>query len=192
MHWLLERICCFCKQPTYIDDSVNPTKYTSAGVFFTNDTLFLGGYQTINETTFISGIGGTKEDGETYMDTALREMIEEIFDIVDVPKDLISTLKQRFPPRIVFQQYTYIIATYSFKDLEKMLKVISRFGLKSRLYDTIPTTLYELVLFRYPTKDSEITLILLISLNLPTQITNLVHKELKEDITAYKQIIAKK
>ena len=65
------------------------------------------------------------------MDTALREMIEEIFDTVDVPKDLIATLKRRFPPRIVFQQYTYIIATYSFKDLEKMLKVISKFGLKS-------------------------------------------------------------
>jgi hypothetical protein len=175
-----------------MDDSVNPATYTSAGVFFTNDTLFLGGYQTIDETTFISGIGGTKEDGETYMDTALREMIEEIFDTVDVPKDLIDTLKGRFPPHIVFQQYTYIIATYSFKDLEKMLKVISKFGLKSRLYDTIPTTLYELVLFRYPTKDSEITQFLLLPLNLPRQFTKSVHKELKEDIEAYKQILAKK
>jgi hypothetical protein len=175
-----------------MDDSVNPATYTSAGVFFTNDTLFLGGYQTINEDTFISGIGGTKEDGETYMDTALREMIEEIFDTVDVPKDLINTLKHRFPPRIIFQQYTYIIATYSFKDLEKMLKVISKFGLKSRLYDTIPTTLYELVLFRYPTKDSEITQFLLLPLNLPTQITKSVHKELKEDIHTYIQLVAKK
>ena len=191
MNWFLQTICCFCKQ-SYIDESVNPTTYTSAGVFFTNDTLFLGGYQTIDEDTFISGIGGTKEDGETYMDTALREMIEEIFDVVDVPKDLLVTLKRRFPPRIVFQQYTYIIATYSFKDLEKMLKAISKFGLKSRLYDTIPTTLYELVLFRYPTKDSEITQFLLLPLNLTKQFTKIVHKELKEDITAYMQLIAKK
>jgi len=185
-------LCRFCKQTTYIDDSVNPTTYTSAGVFFTNDTLFLGGYQTVDETTFISGIGGTKEDGETYMDTALREMIEEIFDTVDVPKALIDTLKGLFPPRVVFQQYRYIIATYSFKDLEKMLRVISKFGLKSRLYDTIPTTLYELVLFRYPTRDSEITQFVLIPLNLPTQITNSVHKELKQDIHTYTQLIVKK
>jgi len=190
MGWLsnyIQRL--FYRHTPYIDASVDPSNYTAAGVLLTDGTCVLSALQKFQTTQKISGIGGQKEDGETYMDTALREMIEELFDIVTVPKPLLETLKAHFPPHIVFQQGTYILITYSFCDMERMLPYIASFGIKSRLYETMPINFYELVRLRFIADDCELLHLLLLPLYLTKGTSKFVHREFIKDLQLYIQLL---
>ena len=61
------------------------TDYQAAGIIFTNNTHIISGYQEDSETKryAFSGFGGKKEDfdEEKPAYTAIREMLEELFDI---------------------------------------------------------------------------------------------------------------
>ena len=69
---------------TYID-TVAHTDYKAAGVIFTNNTHIIAGFQQDEQTNeyAFSGIGGKKEDPDNANPkfTAIREMLEELFDI---------------------------------------------------------------------------------------------------------------
>jgi len=69
-------------------DTYKDIEYQAAGVIFTNNTHIIAGYQEDSETdsetnTFVlSGFGGKKEPSDHNSKyTAIREMLEEIFDI---------------------------------------------------------------------------------------------------------------
>ena len=115
-----------------------------AGCLFTNGTHVLAGYQGS-----ISGIGGKAEEEEPQT-TALREMLEEIFDIsFDIEKI-------RLIPQKIIVKKSYTIFVYSFENLETMCSIIKAAGVVSPLYSEIPTTVWELVLKRLP-HDSEVS-----------------------------------
>jgi hypothetical protein len=189
MNWFQTLFCC-CLSPkkTYIDSSVNLETFTSAGVFFTNNIHVLVGEQNDIHNTVLSGIGGKKEYGESYMDTALREMIEELFDNMHVPKELIKKLKKLYKPQMVFQVYTYISVVYSFDDLESMLHTIAEFGLKSRVYETIPLTINTLIENRILTFDSEIKNITILSISLKDLPFKPIHSNFIYDVQKYKKL----
>lgn len=127
----------------------DPDKFKAAGVAFTNGRHVLAGYQPHKKHPSISGIGGSKEDGESYMETALRECVEELFEPTSIPKSLLTKLA-KFAPQKVIQSGTYINAIYSFDDLEAMLKQMKRVGLTSPLYIAFPKNLQELIMNRIP------------------------------------------
>jgi len=181
---------CFWKCQSNIDPSVHPCNYTAAGVLFTDGEQVLAGLQMdSNDTKSLSGFGGAKEPGETYMDTSLRELVEEFFDSTDVPKKLIDTLKQKLKPYYIYQVDTYIIVVYTFKQLRSMLRIIAKSGLQSRLYDTIPLEIYELVLYRHPITDCEILSITMIPLNIQYPYASIVNKDFQMDLKLYKKIL---
>lgn len=67
------------------NSNTNTTNFRSAGIVFTNGKVVLAGYQRKIRngreiSTFISGIGGATEEGETPLQTAIRETVEEIYD----------------------------------------------------------------------------------------------------------------
>lgn len=141
-------------------------EYTAAGVFFTNGSLVLGGYQPHKKHPCISGIGGNKNEDETYIHTALRECIEELFEIKTIPKKLFTKL-QSISPKTIMQSDKYINIVYSFDDLELFLKHMKSYGLNSPVYTIFPKSVQELILNRIVTKSSEISHLVLLPL-LPT------------------------
>lgn len=123
-------------------------KYKAAGSVFTDGKLILAGYQPKKRKPFISGIGGGKEAGETYKDTALRETLEELFEFKEIPEKLKQDIHANILPQKLIQNNTYIMIVYNFQNLEKMLSLVKKHKMVSPLYDTIPSTLLDLLLKR--------------------------------------------
>ncbi len=140
--------------PVY-DLPVINLSYKAGGCIFTDNNLILAGYQPNKRKPFISGLGGMKKDNEEYFTTALRETIEELLEIKDVPISLINKIKKSIKPVKVITNTDYIIVIYSFKDLEKILKICSK--QKSNVYDKIPVKLNDLLFKRKYNKDAEIS-----------------------------------
>ena len=119
----------------------------AAGSTFTNGSHILAGYQPYKQQPFISGIGGSCLPGEDYNITAIRETIEELFDITDIPVELIILLCSICPKNAIIHN-NYYNMIYDFEDLERMLSTVRNFGIVSPLYDSIPKTVYELIINR--------------------------------------------
>lgn len=135
-------------------------EYKAAGCVFTDGGLILGGYQPYKMYPFISGIGGARENGEDHLETALRETVEELFNIrePDIPSNLISTLVEQFIPRTIIQNGSYVMLVYNFKDLDKFLAICKSYKVVSPLYAKFPTTLDSLLFTRNGRKgDPEIS-----------------------------------
>lgn len=129
--------------------------YNSAGIVFTNGTHFLAGYQPNKRKPFISGIGGSKNLAEKFLETAIRETIEELFDVI-VPCKLIFKIIDKLEPKKVIRNNDYMMVLYSFDDLKTFLKICYK-NIKSPIYNSIPRTLDDLLFKRKPTKTSEIS-----------------------------------
>ncbi len=125
----------------------NEDRFKAAGSVFTDGKLILAGYQPRKRKPFISGIGGGRESGETYMQTAMRETLEELFEFEKIP-DIVYKEFQTVLPKKILQNGNYIMVVYDFKDLEDVLKIVSKHNLKSVLYDKLPLTLNELLFNR--------------------------------------------
>ncbi len=121
--------------------------HMGAGCVFTDGKHVLAGYQPHKKHPGITGIGGHKEGEETYLETAYRETIEEIFHVTfeNIPKDLIAKLIRKMNPRKYTMKKGYVIVTFNFQDLELFLKICSKAGLKSPLYSKMPKTLLEVI-----------------------------------------------
>jgi len=179
-----------CSKPiTFIDPSVEATRWTAAGVLITNGTYVLAGVQQCDKDLGITGIGGSRLDDESYMQTALREMVEELFDIVDVPTKVITALEKRFKPSHIFQVQSYISVVYTFTQLESMLKLLIKHGINSRLYQEPPLRLYELVLYRFPCKQCEIHNLQFLPLYPAWPYEKLVQKDFIKDIQILKTLM---
>ena len=129
-------------------------KYTAAGTLFTNKKVILAGYQP--KLGSISGIGGMKEEGEKYKQTAIRETVEELFHIKKVPKKLIKAVIKTVEIEKVVKNGSYKILIYNFRSLKKILKIIKAHDIQSPLYKKIPTSLSKLLLKRKCNPKSEI------------------------------------
>jgi hypothetical protein len=138
--------------------------FTAAGVIFTDGKLMLAGYQPKKTHPFISGIGGSKKDYETPHDTAIRETLEEIFNIETVQTQIIDFIKISITPSKTIKNGGYVCFVYSFNDLEKLLDIISKLGITSHLYNPMPQTLSELMLNRDTTIETEISHLCLLPL----------------------------
>lgn len=131
--------------------------YNAAGIIFTDKIYILGGYQPHKKTPFISGIGGMKEPGETYIITAIRETIEELFDLENIPNILLNELVEKLKDKPTMQNDNYISIICTFEDLQIICNLLKEHNIVSRLYDEIPNNLSDLIFKRKINKDSEIT-----------------------------------
>jgi len=122
--------------------------FNAAGTLFMNETHVLAAYQKDAGNPTISGIGGKREGNETYMETAMRETVEELFGLSVVPPALIARLIHHMEPRRIERVGTYVIIMYNFEDLEKILKIAHRYIKTSPVYRLVPHTVSSLVLNR--------------------------------------------
>jgi len=154
---------------------------------FTNGRVVLGAYQSKRGTISISGIGGSRDGDETFIETALRETVEELFDVKDVPKRLLNTLEKSLRPTSIRGKDVggwglYVLVIYTFEDLETILKCAAS-SLNTPLYAKFPRTVSALLLDRNPAKSphTEITYLTLIPVG-EQYATTKIHPDLIEDM----------
>jgi hypothetical protein len=129
---------------------------TSAGCIFTNGTHVLGGFQP--KKAIISGIGGKPEELETPFETALRETVEELFEIKKVDKELVIQLMGDFKTYYEINVTDYYVSfIFSFEELEKLLRILNNYGIVSPLYTIFPLTLNDLLFKRKIDIEAEIS-----------------------------------
>ena len=134
--------------------------FSAAGCLFTDKKLVLAGYQFRHGKGVLDGIGGSRDGSETAIETAFRETLEELFDIVPSAA-LVTEMRRSFKPRSKFQTGQYICFVYNFKILEKMMVFLKAHGLRSPLYKVFPVTVSELLFARRirPTELTHLSLI---------------------------------
>ena len=131
---------------TFQKSGLPPKK--SAGCFFTDGKLYLAGYQPKKKIPCITGIGGNLEDDESDFQCAIRELIEELFEIHPVPYHMRKDIEAILVPQRTVCNNSYTMFQFSFQDLELILKRIQNFQIPSPLYDSFPITISELVFQR--------------------------------------------
>ena len=122
-------------------------EYTAAGCLFVNGTHALAGYQPGKTVPCISGIGGKREERDSgVMETALREMLEEVLGIYDSARFMGALAGVEYITMIRGRNYVNIV--YSFIALEKILGIMQAAGVQSPYYKVFPLTLNELIFSR--------------------------------------------
>jgi hypothetical protein len=138
----------------------------AAGCFFTNGTHLLAGYQPDKRCgPIISGIGGSVKPEETWHQAAIREMLEELLEIHQIPDEFATEIGAtvKFSHAFVSRKYTFML--YSFTDLEKILELCSTKGLASPAYpEGIPRTVADLLFKRDLTATKEVKQLVLLPL----------------------------
>jgi hypothetical protein len=124
--------------------------FAAAGCIFTNGTHVLAGLQKKN---MISGIGGSRKDGELYFTTAIRETIEELFDI-NLSANMLNKIKSYLSEQKVFMNGAYVCIQCSFEDLEEIAFILSVEKLQSPLYEEFPLTVADIIMKRNVTGNS--------------------------------------
>jgi len=151
----------------------------AAGCMFTNGRLVLSGFQP--KISKISGFGGTSKHYETPFETAIRETLEELLGVTDVPHEIIAKMPE-CSRHIAYPAYTCFL--YSFDDLETILRRARRYYLTSEYYVDFPTTVGDLVLRRQVSEGMEVTDLFLTPMN-----TNIVTcKSFQKDLVTVSEI----
>jgi hypothetical protein len=137
-----------------IDNDIN--NYKSAGCIFIDKNLILSGYQKKNSKYIISGIGGKKENNDKNPNhTAIREMIEELFDVTTLPDKLLNELIEIKPKKIITSK-NHVNFIFTFFQLDEMLEIMYDYKIRSNLYPIFPTCINELLFNRKINNNCEI------------------------------------
>lgn len=155
--------------------------FVAAGCLFTDGAHVLAGYQPQKTVPGISGLGGKRLSGESYFHTALRETLEELFDVT-VNSDLLILLETTMKPRQVIVNGTYVLLQFSFDDLRSLLEYASTYCNRTPLYETMPLCINDLIFNRKHASDSEISHLCL----LPFIKGVSIHNDLTSDIQGLK------
>lgn len=140
--------------------------YIAAGCMFTNQTHVLAALQTKRGVEKISGLGGMKKTGESCQHTALREMLEELFEL-KIPDEILTQLILHIKPQGIYLQGTYVLVHYSFDQLQLILELVKPWLESTILYERFPLNLTELIFERKQSVIAEITSLCLLPLTSP-------------------------
>ena len=161
MEWLAK----FVRSKTASEDESN---FMGAGCLFTSGHYVLAAFQPKKKMPIISGFGGKRHGTETYIQTALRETLEELFDVKPVSVHLIELIETNLTPSQVLKNKPkdglYYTLHYSFDDLKQILKYASPYCVDTPLYEEWPTSIQRLIFHRNIEKASEVSHICLLPL----------------------------
>jgi hypothetical protein len=131
-----------------------------AGILFTDGRFVLAGYNP--HKTLITGIGGKAKPGETPTQTALRETIEELFELEQIPETLTRLLNSQLVFDNMMTRGGYSVFIMNFVDLDIIITTLHMVhNLKSRVYDILPINLNQLIMNRKVDPMAELTHVLL-------------------------------
>ena len=141
---------CFTKQAVHSVVSTEYPSYTAAGCIFVDGGTVLAGVQKQRLVVqgralpVLSGFGGTRESSDfDWIHTAIRETVEELFEVKVVPLALVQQLRLALPFKHVTETNGYVMIQYTFDDLITLLRLCG--SLRSPLYKSQPKTLLDLI-----------------------------------------------
>ena len=139
-------------------------EHIGAGCIFTNGKYILLGFQSRNY--LMSGVGGKRKEGEDTVQTAFREVIEEIFGITGVTEECVEKCKNRIIPVGAFSRNKYHIYVLTFEHIFDIVNVLNETGCgrESPYFDILPSRMDELLFNRNAHSSSEVPYLSLIPL----------------------------
>ncbi len=179
--WVRKFFRCYSQTTT---TRVNPlfSEFMGAGCVFTDGKHVLAGYQPQKKYPCITGIGGHREEGENYLQTAMRETVEEIYNVAVLPQQLVPSLIRQLPPRKEDNHKNYILLHYNFEDFKKFLKICRKSGLVSPVYKKLPRTTMECIRHREVDMGAEISHLCLLPVIKDFNGKSLVHPYFIQDM----------
>lgn len=133
-----------------------------------------------------SGIGGKVEPfDERAESSAIRELIEELFNIEADPRHIAHLAKLLADGYIHPQYRTHITFYMDFSSLERLMLELKALGYISPLYASFPTTMSALVLKRKKNVRSELTDLRIVPLVKVVQQPRLYTYEFLADVTQF-------
>jgi hypothetical protein len=160
----------------------------AAGCIFTDIRYVLAGYQPHKKTPHISGIGGKQEKGETLLETALRETVEELLEINIQPTHL-KRLLLLITPKCNFKHGKYTTFVYTFKDLDCILEFMNSYAYVSPLYMEFPKIHCELIWSRGHSTAAEISHLCLLPVVDHNPRTPFVDKAFMKDLAMLRALV---
>jgi hypothetical protein len=120
--------------------------FSSAGILFEDtggdEAMVLSGWNP--KLNAWSGFGGKRQGEETAWQTALREVIEEIFGL-RIKKEALHSLYEKITPMEFFQNGTYVCFVCPLRMVFQISGFLEGFGYKSPFYIKFPMYLDELL-----------------------------------------------
>lgn len=144
----------------YISFKREQMEYKSAGCLFTDSKTFLSGFQRKQQKW--TSFGGKKYHGETPFMTAMREVVEELFEI-RMSQQTLGILVCTIPFSFQNHDGSYIYYKYPFETIFQIIDILYSEGYQSPLYDSWPCSLEELVFRRKKNLTSEMETLALFS-----------------------------
>ncbi len=125
-------------------------EHRSAGcMFLSPEHVIVGLQRSRTSEVRISGLGGKREADESWYETAIRETVEELFHVSEIPTALLDALAKLQPLDVLCQRRAaYVCIVYNMQDLPVFLRICRRFLQSSPLYPTFPTSIASLLLGR--------------------------------------------
>ncbi len=119
-------------------------EYSSAGILFqdTSTGRFLSGWNPKLQAW--SGFGGRRQKNETAWETAVREVIEELFGVRLYSRALDSVLRLFFPMEF-YVQSTYVCYVCPIERVFELGQILEMLEYKSPFYKYYPRTTIELL-----------------------------------------------
>jgi len=116
--------------------------FSAAGILFQYDTKFLSGWNP--SLGAWSGFGGKRRGTETSIQTAVREVVEELFQ-VNPDIDDIDVLGELLSPFDFEQNGDYVVFFMNVSSLFQISVFLEKKGYRSPLYSSFPTNVVDLV-----------------------------------------------
>ena len=116
--------------------------FSAAGILFQDGKDFLSGWNSSLDAW--SGFGGKRHGLETSIETAIREVVEEIFQ-VNPSKEDISALEVKLCPFDFKMNRDYVVFFMNVSSLFQISLFLEKKGYRSPLYDSFPTTVTDFI-----------------------------------------------
>jgi len=130
--------------------------FKAAGCMFMDKTHILAGYQPNKKTPMISGFGGKQIGNESLTETALRETLEELFNLKEIPKGLVERIIETIQPRIIMNK-EYLVLVYTFDQLVEILACSKYYIGSLEIYpDNYPMSVESLISHRVIDPSAEV------------------------------------
>jgi hypothetical protein len=137
--------------------------YVFAGITFTDGKNVLCYNCNINSPSYrinrlggdsapcIAGFSGGRHTGDRdWVDTAWRETIQDLWGIMDVPRNILNQLRTEITHQRVVEHTGSVIIILDLKVLLRVCQIMQRNAIKSPVYAAYPRGLEDLLLTRDP------------------------------------------
>lgn len=118
--------------------------WEGAGILFTSHNTILAGYKVIDDEWELSGFGGKKLENELYYQTAIRETLEEIYEVPVTP-NIVNYVASRLKITKVVNNNGYIVVIVSLNQFKHFMLAAINFNFDTPMYKELPTSSVELI-----------------------------------------------